>query len=187
MERDLNARQAPIVTGELFPVESRPLLVVCVVCGPARGGRRARLYVIDAADIAKQIMARLAVALACAAGVSAFMAPSVTAPAKTVVYGKGGELRDRKLQCWILHGLVAVSPPVDRTIGPAASAAAKLLAPQAGCKKTATKRQNAGRAETSESQKNKISRAWPRAATRRRAVRSKTGAPRRDAPRRAER
>ena len=103
------------------------------------------------------IMARLAVALACAAGVSAFMAPSVTAPAKTVVYGKGGELRDRKLQCWILHGLVAVSPPVDRTIGPAASAAAKLLAPQAGCKKTATKRQNAGRAETSETQKNKIS------------------------------
>ena len=37
MERDLNARQAPIVTGELFPVEPRPLLVVCVVCGPARG------------------------------------------------------------------------------------------------------------------------------------------------------
>ena len=45
-------------------------------------------------------MARLAVALACAAaGVSAFMAPSVQAPAKTVVYGKGGELRDRKDQC----------------------------------------------------------------------------------------
>merc|ERR1712078_405583 len=40
-------------------------------------------------------MARLIVALACAAGVSAFLAPSAPAPAKTVVYGKGGELRDR--------------------------------------------------------------------------------------------
>ena len=102
MERDLNARQAPIVTGELFPVEPRPLLVVCVVCGPARGGRRARLYVIDAADIAKQIMARLAVALALAAGARAFMAPVTTQPAKTVVYGKGGELRDRTRPVWIL-------------------------------------------------------------------------------------
>ena len=44
------------------------------------------------------IMARLAVALACAAGVSAFLAPSAPAPAKTVVFGKGGELRDRKQQ-----------------------------------------------------------------------------------------
>merc|ERR1719327_782041 len=41
-------------------------------------------------------MARLIVALACAAGVSAFLAPSapVSAP-KTVVFCKGGELRDR--------------------------------------------------------------------------------------------
>merc|ERR1719237_1206488 len=40
-------------------------------------------------------MARLAVALALAAGAQAFMAPVTTQPAKTVVYGKGGELRDR--------------------------------------------------------------------------------------------
>jgi len=41
-------------------------------------------------------MARLIVALACAAGVSAFLAPSApTAAPKTVVFGKGGELRDR--------------------------------------------------------------------------------------------
>merc|ERR1712078_21368 len=40
-------------------------------------------------------MARLIVALACAAGMGAFLAPSAPAPAKTVVYGKGGELRDR--------------------------------------------------------------------------------------------
>ena len=66
------------------------------------GGRRARLYVIDAADIAKQIMARLAVALALAAGARAFMAPVTTQPAKTVVYGKGGELRDRTRPVWIL-------------------------------------------------------------------------------------
>ena len=45
------------------------------------------------------IMARLIVALACAAGVSAFLAPSApTAAPKTVVFGKGGELRDRKQQ-----------------------------------------------------------------------------------------
>ena len=44
-------------------------------------------------------MARLIVALACAAGVSAFLAPSApTAAPKTVVFGKGGELRDRKQQ-----------------------------------------------------------------------------------------
>jgi len=44
------------------------------------------------------IMVRTIVALACAAGVSAFLAPSAPAPAKTVVFGKGGELRDRKQQ-----------------------------------------------------------------------------------------
>jgi hypothetical protein len=49
-------------------------------------------------------MARLIVALACAAGVSAFLAPSTTAPAKTVVFGKGGELRDRKNQCGHILG-----------------------------------------------------------------------------------
>jgi hypothetical protein len=44
-------------------------------------------------------MARLIVALACAAGVSAFLAPSApSASPKTVVFGKGGELRDRKQQ-----------------------------------------------------------------------------------------
>ena len=42
-------------------------------------------------------MARLAVALALAAGAQAFMAPVTTQPAKTVVYGKGGELRDLSL------------------------------------------------------------------------------------------
>ena len=100
-------------------------------------------------------MARLAVALACAAaGVSAFMAPSTPTPAKTVVYGKGGELRDRTNTAWILHKTVAFSSSLHRIMAPAASAAAKLLAQQFWCKKTAAKRQNAGRAETSETQKN---------------------------------
>ena len=91
-------------------------------------------------------MARLIVALACAAGVSAFLAPSApTAAPKTVVYGKGGELRDRKRQ----------RPHVICTVAAAAaSAAANRSAPQFTCKKTAAKRQNAGRAETSETQKN---------------------------------
>ena len=129
--RDLNARQAPIVAGELFPVAPRPLLVVCDGLRAARGGRRARLYVIDAADIAKQIMARLAVALALAAGARAFMAPVTTQPAKTVVYGKGGELRDSTRPVWYPRlVLAAFTPPLHRTMAPAASAAAKLLAQQ---------------------------------------------------------
>ena len=62
-------------------------------------------------------MARLIVALAALASVEAFLAPSApTAAPKTVVFGKGGELRDRKLQCWILHEIVAVSPPLHRTL-----------------------------------------------------------------------
>ena len=56
-------------------------------------------------------MARLAVALALAAGAQAFMAPVTTQPAKTVVYGKGGELRDRKNQCGILGSCRPLSRP----------------------------------------------------------------------------
>ena len=68
------------------------------------------------------IMARLIVALACAAGVSAFLAPSApTAAPKTVVFGKGGELRDRKRQ--------RPDASLHRS-APAASAAAKLSAQQ---------------------------------------------------------
>ena len=56
-------------------------------------------------------MARLAVALALAAGAQAFMAPVTTQPAKTVVYGKGGELRDRTNQCGILGSCRPLSRP----------------------------------------------------------------------------
>ena len=119
------------------------------------------------------IMARLIVALACAAGVSAFLAPSApTAAPKTVVFGKGGELRDRKRQ----------RPHVICTVAAAAvSAAAKLLAQQFTCKKTAGKGRNSRCAETSE--KKNLNRV-PRAATRRREAKGRLFAAASRAPRR---
>ena len=119
------------------------------------------------------IMARLIVALACAAGVSAFLAPSapVSAP-KTVVYGKGGELRDRKRQ----------RPHVICTVAAAAAiAASKASAQQFTCKKTAGKRRNSRCAETSE--KKNLNRV-PRAATRRREAKGRLFAAASRAPRR---
>ena len=117
-------------------------------------------------------MVRTIVALACAAGVSAFLAPSAPAPAKTVVFGKGGELRDRKQQ----------RPHVICTVAAAAvSAAAKLLAQQFTCKKTAGKGRNSRCAETSE--KKNLNRV-PRAATRRREAKGRLFAAASRAPRR---
>ena len=65
--------------------------------GNTRGGSKSLLSCITLYTQQKSEanMARLAVALALAAGAQAFMAPVTTQPAKTVVYGKGGELRDR--------------------------------------------------------------------------------------------
>ena len=119
------------------------------------------------------IMARLIVALACAAGVSAFLAPSapVSTP-KTVVFGKGGELRDRKRQ----------RPHVICTVAAAAAiAASKASAQQFTCKKTAGKRRNSRCAETSE--KKNLNRV-PRAATRRREAKGRLFAAASRAPRR---
>ena len=108
---------AKILKGDLLRYFRDPCLCETTFYARSTGvggyGRQAHALMTTSMQT-RLIMARLAVALACAAGVSAFMAPSVTAPAKTVVYGKGGELRDRKLQCWILHELVAVSPPLHR-------------------------------------------------------------------------
>ena len=122
------------------------------------------------------IMARLIVALACAAGVSAFLAPSApTAAPKTVVFGKGGELRDRKRQ----------RPHVICTVAAAAaSAAANRSAPQFTCKKTAGKRRNSRCAETSEKKNSQ-----PRASRRDETPRGeretlRRGEPRTETPRR---
>ena len=119
------------------------------------------------------IMARLIVALACAAGVSAFLAPSApTTSPKTVVFGKGGELRDRKRQ----------RPHVICTVAAAAAiAASKASAQQFTCKKMAGKRRNSCCAETSE--KKNLNRV-PRAATRRREAKGRLFAAASRAPRR---
>ena len=89
------------------------------------------------------IMARLIVALACAAGVSAFLAPSApTQPAKTVVFGKGGELRDRKQQ----------RPHASARAAAARPRCSERSAHQLWCKKTAGKRRTLGSA-TSDAKK----------------------------------
>ena len=81
--------------------------------GNTRGGSKSLLSCITLYTQQKSEanMARLAVALALAAGAQAFMAPVTTQPAKTVVYGKGGELRDRTNQCGILGSCRPLSRP----------------------------------------------------------------------------
>ena len=78
----------------------------------------------------------------------------------------------------------AITPPLHRTMAPAASAAAKLSAPQAVCKKTATKRQTRAAPRPPQTPQKKKSRARGITPRRVAAPPKRTGAPRRTRPRR---
>ena len=103
-ERERVASKANPGLGELVLRVQDSILSEARTLARRGGGPKSRLPMSPAHANSELKMARLIVALACAAGVSAFLAPSTTAPAKTVVFGKGGELRDRKNQCGHILG-----------------------------------------------------------------------------------
>ena len=100
---EVGSHQSQGWAGRALALQTGPSLVRRrrVRVGTTRGGVEvaASCITLSTQQNSEANMARLAVALALAAGAQAFMAPVTTQPAKTVVYGKGGELRDRKDQC----------------------------------------------------------------------------------------
>ena len=112
---EVGSHQGQAWAGRALALQTGPSLVRRRACpvGTRGGGSKSLLSCITLYTQQKSEanMARLAVALALAAGAQAFMAPVTTQPAKTVVYGKGGELRDRTNQCGILGSCRPLSRP----------------------------------------------------------------------------
>ena len=102
--------------------------------GNTRGGSKSLLSCITLYTQQKSEanMARLAVALALAAGAQAFMAPVTTQPAKTVVYGKGGELGLFVVGLFVSCGVVRSRPSCrGPTNGPSAMGQFEGVPPRA--------------------------------------------------------